>query len=58
VAVKEEELRDLIERAANEDWSFEMLASAIGHGVACTRQLSLAKYAGMPLKCECGAVKA
>lgn len=47
------EIGEIAERAATEDWSFEQLAYAIGHGVECAKELSLAKYAGMPLKCKC-----
>lgn len=49
----EAEIKDLVNRAANEDWSFSELASLIGHSEDCARILTLAHFAGQPLVCEC-----
>ena len=48
-----QEIKDICERAAREDWSFEQLATAIGHGVNCARTLALMTFAGGPMGCEC-----
>lgn len=49
----EAEVRQVIEDAANQDGSFAQLANEIGHSENCTRILTLAHFAGQPLKCEC-----
>lgn len=49
----EAEVKDLVNRAANEDWSFAELASLIEHSEDCARIMTLATFAGRPLECKC-----
>jgi hypothetical protein len=49
----QEEIRALVSRAANEDWSFAELASVIEHSEGCAKKMTLASFCGQPLTCEC-----
>lgn len=48
-----EEVKTLVDKAVHEDWSYEQLASMIGHTETCSRNMSFAIFSNRPLECEC-----